>query len=261
MNLGIIGKPKEESFILAKEEGLEFLEFTINNDEQLEELENALSNVKEYMSTYNIKIGSIGRWGTTRLTSDGDIVEHELKQNLRLIEICKELGSPVFNCGCNVAEDLSFERNCQAAIKFFKKLIEHGEARGIKIATVNCPWNNFVTHEKAWNIIHKELETLGIKYDPSHCYYGGRDYLHEIKEWGHRFYHFHLKGALIIDGERCDDPPAGMGQIKWPEVMALLYKVKYDYGLSIEPHSTTWSGELGRKGISFTVNYINPYIL
>lgn len=260
MKLGIINKPVEDSFRLAKNKGLSFIELTINNDNEMALLEENLPHFHSYMKTYGVTIGAIGRWGTMRIDEKGAIVEEELQKSYRLIDICNELGCPVFNCGCNEREELTFLENCKSAINFFSSLLEYGKAKSVDIATVNCRWNNFVHSEPAWTVIHGQLGELGIKYDPSHSYYHNGDYMHEIKTWGYRFKHFHLKGALKIDGERYDDPPAGMGQLKWPEIMATLYAVGYDRGLSIEPHSKTWRNELAEKGIEFTINYIRPFL-
>lgn len=73
-------------------------------------------------------------------------------------------------------------------------------------------------------MIHGHLKDLWIKYDPSHSRYAkGADYLSEMKKWGDRFAHVHIKGSMLIDGERFDDPPAGMDQTDWGAFMAVLY--------------------------------------
>lgn len=262
MQLGIISSPNEESFIRAKNRGLDFIELCINIDIHVPDFMDQLVQIKNYISKYDVAIGSIGRWGSDRIDDQGHLIEEELKNSYQLIDACHALGCPVFVCGCNFVESLSYKDNCLAAINYFNKLITYGKEKGIKIATYNCRWSNFVHSEMAWTIIHGSLEDLGIKYDPSHCYYDGNGhYLEEIRDWGHRIYHFHLKGALKIKGERFDDPPVGMDQIHWPTVMATLYAVQYDGTLSIEPHSSNWRGELGNKGIDFTIDYIRPFIL
>ncbi|MGB4471994.1 MAG: sugar phosphate isomerase/epimerase, partial [Limnochordia bacterium] len=107
----------------------------------------------------------------------------------------------------------------------------------------------------SWELVLGHLPEVGIKYDPSHCVYDGGDYLQETRDWGKRFYHIHLKGSLQIDGQRYDDPPAGMDQTNWGAFMAVLYAQGYSGGLSIEPHSPTWEGELLERGLDYTVKY------
>jgi len=100
-----------------------------------------------------------------------------------------------------------------------------------------------------------------IKFDPSGAYYRNVDYLAELDSWCGRVAHIHVKGAVSINGERIDDPPAGIDNIDWRSIFAILYKHGYDGGLSIEPHSETWRGELGERGVDFTINYIRPFLL
>jgi len=52
-----------------------------------------------------------------------------------------------------------------------------------------------------------------------------------------------------------------MDDINWPSVFAVLYARGYDGDLSIEPHSPTWWGELGEKGVAFTRDYIRRFML
>lgn len=260
MKLGIIGGPNEESFKDAKQKGLEFLEFCINIGYDTKKFFNDIENIKSWIEEYNVKVASIGRWGTDRIDAKGKIIEEELEMSYKLIDAASQVGCENFVCGCNYIEELSYYENCTAAINYFSKLIEYGKTKNVKISTYNCRWNSFVYDPMAWTMIHGHLKDLGIKYDPSHSYYDNGDYLKEMKDWGERFYHVHIKGALIIDGERFDDPPAGMEQIDWGSFMSILYAKGYKDGLSIEPHSAIWKDELGDKGIKFTINYMNKLL-
>ena len=134
-------------------------------------------------------------------------------------------------------------------------------AGDMKIAVANCDWNNFVVTPADWEIVIGELPALTIKYDCSHAYNRGDDYLREINDWGEHISHFHIKGTTHAGKKPVDDPPAGMDDIKWGSVFSILYARKYDGGLSIEPHSETWQGELGYAGIKFTQNYIKQFII
>ncbi|WP_274362846.1 sugar phosphate isomerase/epimerase family protein [Paenibacillus thermotolerans] len=260
MKLGIIASPKAESFEYAKRLGLEFVEFCINIGNDAKEFKGLAAELKEASIRTGVGVGSIGRWGPGRIAKDGSIIEEELQAAYALIDASSELGCPVFVSGCNYVEERSYYENITSAIEFFSKLIEYGKGKGVRIATYNCHWNNFIVNDTAWNLIHGHLPELGIKYDPSHARYAGQDYLKEMKDWGSRFLHVHIKGSVIIDGERFDDPPAGLDQTDWGTFMAILYGVGYQGGLSIEPHSNVWTGELGDKGVEFTVKYMNRFL-
>ena len=186
MKLGIIGLPSEKNFSMAAEKGLEFLEFCINVGTDPYEVFNDVNAIKEWSRKYNIGVASIGTSGTERIDAEGQILEDELKVSYKLIDVAAELGCPNYVCGCNYVKELSFYENCTAAIAFLTKLIEYARPKGVKIATYNCRWNNFIIDSKAWSIIHEHLKELGIKYDPTHSRYDGGDYLKEARDWGNR---------------------------------------------------------------------------
>ncbi|UVI29639.1 sugar phosphate isomerase/epimerase family protein [Paenibacillus spongiae] len=259
MKLGIIASPEAASFHQAQAKGLEFLEFCINVGSDMEAFLSSIPGLKQASEETGVKVASIGRWGSDRISAEG-IVEEELQTSYRLIDTAAELGCSNFVCGVNYIEELSFYANASFAIDYFRKLIEYGAPKGVQISAYNCSWNNFVDNELAWKVIHGHLPELGIKFDPSHSRYAGRDYLKEARDWGSRFRHIHIKGSVIIDGQRFDDPPAGMDQTDWGTFMAVLYGHGYSGGLSIEPHSHNWHGELGDKGVQFTIDYMTRFL-
>ena len=257
MELGIISWIHEEDFRAAKEKGLEFVELDVNYRDK-EFLEN-VDNVAAYSKKYEMPVRAVGRWGSTRIDAAG-IIEEELELEYRLIDAAAKLQAKIYITGCNFVEELSYMRNCQYAVDYFRKLIDHAKPYGIKIAVYNCRWNNFVCDDMAWTMILGELPDLYIKYDTSHCICHKGDYMAETMKWGERFAHVHIKGVVTVNGERVDDPPAGLDNTNWGGFMALLYLKGYDGGLSIEPHSETWKGELGEKGVNYTIDYIRKMV-
>ena len=260
MKLGIIAGVNEESFKNAADKGLDFVEFCINGGADIDGFISQLPLVRDWIEKYKIAVGSIGRWKTDILDESGTVRQDEIEIAYRLIEAANYLGCSNYVCGCNYVSELSYYENCTKAIEFFAKLLEYGKSQGVDISTYNCRKNNFVHNPLAWTIIHGYLKNLGIKYDPSHARYNGGDYLKEVCDWGHRFYHVHLKGSLIVDGQRVDDPPAGLDQTDWKTFISLLYAKQYQRGLSIEPHSSVWQGELGEKGVDYTISYMRSLI-
>lgn len=257
MNLGMIAKPNEESFLKARAMELDFLEFCVNKADNVEGFLANVDNLRHWSLKHCVAIGSIGRWKAETLRPDGKPDEEEMRIACALIEAAERLGSPVYVCGCNAVPALSYYENCTAAIRLLEKLLKHGHRHGVRIATYNCRKGTFIHNTVAWTLIHGHLKDLGIKYDPSHSIYAGADYLKETSEWGNRFYHVHLKGSLMLDGKRVDDPPAGMDQTDWPTFLSILRVRGYEGGLSIEPHSDSWSGERLGEGIEFTVRYMD----
>ena len=66
---------------------------------------------------------------------------------------------------------------------------------------------------------------------------------------------------MIIGGQRVDDPPAGLDQTDWRSVLNILRAKGYDRNLSIEPHPPVWQGELGEKGLAYTIRYFRDLML
>lgn len=261
MKLGIINGWEEGNIKYVSEKGLEVVEFCVNHNYNSSEFLEKAPAIKSYCEKYGVKVASTGRWGMKRIDDNGEIIPSALQDDKNVIAAASIIGCPVFNCGVNYTESKSFFENCEIAIDYLKELILYAESKNVKIAVYNCAWENFVVEPKAWYPILSALSTLGIKYDASHCIGRDGDYLAEIRDWGERFYHFHLKGVVKINGEHYDDAPAGLDMIDWKSIMDLLYTKDYNGALSIEPHSHYWKGKKGQWAIDYTINYFKPMIM
>lgn len=257
MKLGMISPSHDAAGIQRiKALGLDYAEFDVNADD-ISYLNRA--EIRKALSETGVKLGAVGRWGRDRITADGSICAKEQKDEFDLIDMCAELGCPVYITGCNYVDGLSYYQNVSAAIAYFQSLIDYAAGR-LKLCVYNCSWNNYVNKPHEWDIINDHLKALGIKFDPSHTVNGGRDYLSEAALYGANFDHVHLKGTLNIDGRHIDDPPAGMDMINWGALLSILRKYNYQGMLSIEPHSATWQGELGEQGLKYTIDYFKKLL-
>ena len=257
MKLGMISPSHDAAGIQRiKALGLDYAEFDVNADD-ISYLNRA--EIRKALSETGVKLGAVGRWGRDRITADGSICAKEQKDEFDLIDMCAELGCPVYITGCNYVDGLSYYQNVSAAIAYFQSLIDYAAGR-VKLCVYNCSWNNYVNKPHEWDIINDHLKALGIKFDPSHTVNGGRDYLSEAALYGANFDHVHLKGTLNIDGRHIDAPPAGMDMINWGALLSILRKYNYQGMLSIEPHSATWQGELGEQGLKYTIDYFKKLL-
>ena len=257
MKLGIIcPRHDAEGIKRVSELGLNYAELDVNADD-ISYLNKA--EIKKALKDYNISLGAVGRWGRNRILEDASFNKKEQRDEYELIDMCADMGCPVYITGVNYVESLSYYENITAAIKYIESLMTYASGR-VKIAVYNCHWNNYIDKPREWDIVHGHLKELGIKFDPSHTVNGGRDYMSEAAEYGSRFYHVHLKGTININGKRIDDPPAGLDTINWGALLSLLRYHKYGGMLSIEPHSPIWQGELGEKGIWYTINYFKKLL-
>lgn len=261
MYLGIIGYKEKEHFLKAAARGLDALEFDINENWAVDNYIAAIPEINGYVKETGVRIGAVGQWGTTRILPDGSINYEQLEIEKKLISFAQAVGCHVYVTGCNRIDGKTVRENCEFAAAYIGLLIEEAKKHDVKVCIYNCDWNNYLDSDPAWSIIMEMLPDLGIKYDPSHAIEHGRDYIAEIKKWSHKFYHFHIKGTIHLDNGEYDFPPAGLDEVNWRQVMGLLYAAGYDGMLSIEPHSPVWKGELGEKGIDYTVSYIKPMIM
>lgn len=261
MKLGMISGYSGKSFDFACENRMEFIEICNNFDSDTERFMSSAKDIKAEIERTGVTVRSVGRWNHD-LNKGGRIDPEKLEKYKWEMETAAYLGASVYVCGINLDAEVSLYKNYTAAIEMFGSLLEWAKDKNIKIAVQNCDWNNFVVEPVQWDVVHGELKDLTIKYDCSHCYNRGGDYLKELSDWGERVSHFHVKGTTHAHGKRwVDDPPAGMDDIRWPSVFSVLYARGYDGGLSIEPHSRTWQGELGAKGVKFTYDYISKFLL
>ncbi len=259
MKLGIISPSHDAAGIrYVASLGLSYAEFDVNGDDvNYLDAQSILSACDEY----GVSIGAVGRWGRPRINSDGSFNQKEQKDEFALIDFCRTVGCPVYICGVNYVDEISLYSNYTSAIGYIQALVDYA-GDDVKVCTYNCHWHNFVDDKKAWEVIHGHIPNLGIKFDPSHSVNGGRNYLLEAKEYGDKVYHIHLKGTVNVGGERIDDPPAGLDDINWGSLLSIFAKHGYDAMLSIEPHSATWQGVLGEKGVKYTIEYFKkmPFV-
>ena len=260
MKLGMIRQPNAESFDYLKNKGLEFMEVCCNFDPESHSFIDNVAEIKANIARTGVPIGSVGRWNSAP-NKAGKIDRDVMELNLALLRAAADVGSPVFVSGCNYDDSVSLFRNYCAAIENFGELVEEGKKLGVKVAVYNCDWTNFVHRGEHWKVVLGELPELMLKYDCSHSYARGQDYIGELNEWMPHVAHMHIKGTTCVNGQHVDAPPAGLDSIAWSTVFALIYRYGYDGGLSIEPHSSVWQGELGERGVDFTIDFIRKYML
>ena len=212
MKLGIITDPDVESAKWAADKGLHYLEYCYNGGADIDILAARVPALKKAYADYDLHLGALGRWNEKKIAPDGTFLKEGLQNTKRLIDIAAELGAPVFNTGVNYVDELTYLDNLNASVNFLRTVVDYGKEKGVKVAVYNCDWGgNFIRDPATWRIVLEAVPELGIKFDPSHCinvHHG--DYLAEIREFGDRIYHFHVKGTLNIAGDHVDDPPAGL---------------------------------------------------
>ncbi len=261
LNLGMINGWSEKDFQFLAKKGLHYVEFCVNYYEDAKLFASKVPEILEYCEKYDVKVGSVGRWGEQIQNQDGTLNEELFQNHLTVIEAAGKLGCPVYNCGVNYCDKKSYVENCAFAIDALRKLYDFGQKHGVRVGVYNCSWFNFVYEPKAWQVIIPAVPGLGIKYDISHARGRGSDYMVEIRDWAKYFQHVHLKGCLYIDGKHYDDAPMGLDQVNWGAFFTMLYTQNYRGMVSLEPHSGYWQGPLGEWGLDYSINYARQFIM
>ncbi|MBR6772111.1 MAG: sugar phosphate isomerase/epimerase [Clostridia bacterium] len=250
----------EKGFSLVRDQKLAFVEICRNSEEEALDLIAKKDAVKAAAEATGIPVSCVGRWNHD-VNVNGKIDSDKVKSYFDLLDAAIDLGAKTFVCGFNYDSSVSLFKNYSNAVEFFGMITERAKGSDIKVAIQNCDWNNFIVSPEQWKIVLGENPDLYIKFDPSHAYNRGENYLAQLSDWGERIAHMHVKGAVHAGRKYVDDPPAGMDDLNWGSVFAILYARGYAGDLSLEPHSATWHGELGAAGIEFTRKYIRQFMV
>ena len=300
MKLGMIIRPEADAVKHAKELGLDFVEFDLNYPEwfgaPMSEITPKLPEIKAALEENDMECGAVGRWASQIIADDGSVIESEWNEVKAVIDFGAELGASHYLCSVGYNKNLTYYANITAAIKVLRDIVAYAKDKGMTTAIVNCMMGgNYIRTPEQWRLVLDEVPGLTLKYDPSHSFvHGGQNgaYMSEAMQWGDRFGYVHIKGVIQLGDSHepqqwadvdltkkipdykevmfekmkansnfYDNPPAGIDSINWRAFFAALYQHQYDGYLSIEPHSRTWQGEIGEKGLKYTIKYIRDLML
>lgn len=300
MKLGIIQPPVAESIDHAKVLGLDFVEFDCNPPaffgKPMAEIAKGQDAIKAACERTGVEVGAVGRWASKILDKNGEVIPEEWAEVKAVIDFGAYLGAKYYLCSVAYVKELSYYKNITAAIKVLNQIVEYAKGKNMECAIVNCIMgDNYIRTPEQWRLVLDEVPGLGIKYDPSHSFvHGGPHgaYMDEGIQWGDCFKYCHVKGVIqrgesqepkqwktrdLIEAhpelkdeflpkmfgknDWYDNPPAGLDVINWRAFFGILYKHGYDGYLAIEPHSMTWQGDKGEKGVKYTIKYIRDLMI
>lgn len=259
MQIGFISSGSEQDLQFALANGIPCVEINVHND--LDKWEARKEDFKAMCDRYGVQILATGLWGRNYISPNEEERQKCFDELRRHIDLAAFWGCKVLMTGGGINEGQPVKEMARQVVQLFPKWVEYAESKGLKFCFYNCHWTNHVIGPEAWDIVLEGLPTAGIKFDPSHPFYDGLDYLAQIRDYGNRFYHLHAKGVMSVGGKRVEDPPPGMDQIDWRTFFALLYYHGYKGGIIIEPHSRTWQGELLYPGIKFAKRFLEQFVV
>jgi sugar phosphate isomerase/epimerase len=126
--------------------------------------------------------------------------------------------------------------------------------------------------KKMWEIIPDD--NFGLNLDPSHLIWQMIDYQRVVYEFKDKIFHVHAKdleidyeglyqnGVLSLGmGWQIPRLP-GLGDVDWSKFISALYRVGYDYVISIEHEDRAFeqNEEIIKRGFLLSRDALRPYI-
>jgi sugar phosphate isomerase/epimerase len=257
MRIGFIAHPVEDDFEFAALKGFPCLEFNFSTD--LDAVRRA-GEINNWRHKYEVSVSHVGLYGRNYLSDDPAERDQSFQALRRVTDFARAIGAPLVTTGGGLNERLSLEESCRRTLEHFPHAVAYAESQGLKFAFYNCHWTNFIVGPEAWEPVLNALPSVGIKFDPSHPIYDGKDWAAQLAAWGHRVYHTHAKDTLFIGGKPFEDVPAGLGETQWGRFFALLYHHGYSGDVNVEPHSRTWQGERLYSGILLARRHLEQFL-
>jgi sugar phosphate isomerase/epimerase len=262
MRMGMIADWSEPDIKFAAEAQIPYVEFIPWCP--MAEFTGKRKTIESLLDKHSVKVSAMGFFNHDIINPDAAKRESDLKDIHEMIELCETWKTPVFMIGAGqLQKDQPEQDALQKSIEALKKIVDVAGEHGVTVAIYNCHCWNYCVTPRHWGALLAAIPQIRFKYDCSHSYYDNRDYLAEIRDFGKFFAHTHIKGCVKAEGRQVDDPPAGLDQIDWRSVIALLYKYEYKGVLSLESHSKIWNDakRLKYQGLRFSAKYIKSLLV
>ena len=176
--------------------------------------------------------------------------------------------------------------NLEAFAEIWPPIVKFAAEHQVKIAIENCPmifsydeWpggNNLASSpalwKKMWEIIPDD--NFGLNLDPSHLILQMIDYERVVFDFKDKIFHVHAKdleidreglyqNGVLSQGMGWQVPRLpGLGDIDWGNFISALYRVGYDYVISIEHEDRAFeeTEDLVKRGFLIARDVLRPYI-
>jgi sugar phosphate isomerase/epimerase len=183
-------------------------------------------------------------------------------------------------------KDKTLPVNFEAFTEIWPPIVKFGAEHQINIAIENCPmifsydeWpggynlaSSPAIWKKMWEIIPDD--NFGLNLDPSHLILQMIDYQRVVYEFRDKIFHVHAKdleidheglyqNGVLSQGMGWQIPRLpGLGDIDWGKFISALYRVGYDYVISIEHEDRAFekTEDLIKRGFLSSRDVLRPYI-
>ena len=183
-------------------------------------------------------------------------------------------------------KDKTVPANLEAFAKIWPAIVNFAAQHQVKIAIENCPmlfsydeWpggNNLASTPAIWKEMWEILpaDNFGLNLDPSHLILQMIDYERVVFEFKDKIFHVHAKdleidreglyqNGVLSQGMGWQVPRLpGLGDMDWGKFISALYRVGYDYVISIEHEDRAFevTEDLIERGFLLSRDVLRPYI-
>jgi sugar phosphate isomerase/epimerase len=241
--------------------------------------------VHAVLKDYGLSISSLGYYPNPMHPDPvhRDVVIGHLKKVILAAEL---LEVPIVGTFVGKDKDKTLPENFEAFAEIWPPIVKFGAEHQINIAIENCPmifsydeWpggNNLASSpaiwKKMWEIIPDD--NFGLNLDPSHLILQMIDYQRVVYEFRDKIFHVHAKdleidqeglyqNGVLSQGMGWQNPRLpGLGDIDWGKFISALYRVGYDYVISIEHEDRAFekTEDLIKRGFLLSRDVLCPYI-
>jgi len=241
--------------------------------------------IRAMLNHYGLQISSLGYYPNP-LHPDPEHRQTVIEHLKKVILAAEMLEVPIVGTFIGKDKNKTVPQNLEEFARVWPPIVKFAREHGVKIAIENCPmiftydeWpggNNLASApaiwRKMWEIIPDE--NFGLNLDPSHLILQMIDYVRVVYEFKDRIFHVHAKD-LMIDREGLYNNGVlsqgmgwqvprlpGFGEVNWSKFIGALYKVGYDYVLSIEHEDRAFEGteDLVKRGFLIARDVLRPYV-
>ncbi len=292
------GKSLEEVAAWAAEKGFETLEVACWPQEKasrryagittidVDGFDVAQANeVHAILKNYGLSISALGYYPNP-LHPDAEHRETVIGHLKKVIRAAELLEVPIVGTFVGRDKDKTTPENFEDFARIWPPIVKFAAEHQVKIAIENCPmlfsWDEWpggvnlasspANWKKMWEIIPDE--NFGLNLDPSHLILQMIDYERVVFEFADKIFHVHAKdleidreglyqNGVLAQGMGWQVPRLpGLGEIDWGKFISALYRVGYDYVISIEHEDRAFekTEDLIQRGFLIARDVLRPYI-
>ncbi len=241
--------------------------------------------VHAILANYGLSISSLGYYPNP-LHPDPQHREVVIGHLKKIITAAELLEVSIVGTFVGKDKDKTVPANLEAFAEIWPPIVKFAADHQVKIAIENCPmifsydeWpggNNLAGSPAIWKEMWEILpdENFGLNLDPSHLILQMIDYERVVYDFKDKIFHVPAKdleidreglyqNGVLSQGMGWQIPRLpGLGDIDWGKFISALYRVGYDYVISIEHEDRAFekTEDLIKRGFLLSRDVLRPYI-